>query len=101
MFKTQVEVSGFNAKFWTFYGIILWSTRIKNTENCCQFFIYNNMDKALKSTGKIGFIFCWESARITSDNIFIACTLIDNRHWEFWWLLCKTVYPLWAMLMQE
>ena len=30
MFKTQVEnhepqASGFTAKFWTFYGVILWS----------------------------------------------------------------------------
>lgn len=46
----------------------------------------------VKCRNIIGFIFSWWSEHITSDIIFIVCTLIDDSYepistWKFWQLL--------------
>ena len=57
-----------------------------------------------KSTSGIGFIFRWESARVTSDVFVIVCTLLDNSYEpisvrEFWHFFVKREIELLPSLL--
>ena len=46
-------------------------------KNWRQFAFHNNKDNL---RAELALIFRWESARATSDVIFIVCPLIDNKN---------------------
>ena len=69
---TSENVQNFTAKFWTFYGVILWSIRVWTIENCCRFVFYDNMEKVRAELA----IFSVEKARVLHLTSFLLSVLL-------------------------
>ena len=86
----EPQASGFTAKFWTFYGVILWSIRVQTIENYHRFVFYNNMEKL---RAELAFLFVEKARALHLTSLFCLYSyrqqLRANQRAGIWTVIVK------------